>query len=112
MPEKHFANIYPAIYAQLLPTIRQVAKDCGWGIGIHGSMLKDLDIIAIPWTDEALQGKEMVEKVCEAIGGKVGYRSGFAPGKRQGYSIILDFYAHGDIVEGYLDFSISDAREA
>jgi hypothetical protein len=36
-------------YASILPGIREAAKACGYAIGVHGSMRRDLDLIAIPW---------------------------------------------------------------
>lgn len=41
-----------AFYESILPAIREVARECGYAIGVHGSMRRDLDLIAIPWTDE------------------------------------------------------------
>lgn len=111
MIDKKPANCYPAIYAQILPVIREIAGECGWGIGLHGSLLKDLDLIAIPWKDDATSDEEMVKRIADEIGGKVGYMSGFGPGHRKGFSIIFDYNAHGKITEGYVDFSIADPRQ-
>lgn len=39
-----------------LPDFRliwEVARGCGYAIGLHGSMKRDVDLIAVPWTDEA-----------------------------------------------------------
>ena len=111
MSKKPPANFYPAIYAQMLPTIRDIARECGWGIGLHGSLIKDLDLIAIPWIDDATSARDMVERISDNIGGKVGYGSGFAPGHRTGFSITFDYNAHGKVTEGYIDFSIADPRK-
>lgn len=40
-------------YASIIPTIRTAARDHGYAIGLHGSMRRDLDLIAAPWTEEA-----------------------------------------------------------
>lgn len=39
-------------YESIIPSIRETAKQCGYAIGVHGSMRRDLDLIAAPWTDE------------------------------------------------------------
>ncbi len=59
------------IYAQLLPRIREAAKEMGYTLAIHGSMQRDLDLIAVPWTDAAAEARELVEAVRSAVGGYV-----------------------------------------
>lgn len=39
-------------YISIMPKIREAAKKCGYAIGLHGSMRRDLDLIAIPWINE------------------------------------------------------------
>ena len=39
-------------YLAVLPSIRTVARTLGYGIGVHGSMRRDLDLIAVPWSEE------------------------------------------------------------
>ena len=39
-------------YLGVLPSIRTAARVLGYGIGVHGSMRRDLDLIAIPWEEE------------------------------------------------------------
>lgn len=38
-----------AFYESILPAIREAARKCGFAIGVHGSMRRDLDLIAVPW---------------------------------------------------------------
>lgn len=37
----------------VIAKVREVAKRHGWAIGVHGSLKRDIDLIAIPWTEEA-----------------------------------------------------------
>lgn len=39
-------------YLGILIPIRSAAKKCGYAIGVHGSMRRDLDLIAVPWVEE------------------------------------------------------------
>lgn len=39
-------------YLSVLPSIRAVARVLGYAIGVHGSMQRDLDLIAVPWVDK------------------------------------------------------------
>jgi hypothetical protein len=36
-------------YTSLLPELRRVAREYGYELGLHGSMTRDLDLIAAPW---------------------------------------------------------------
>jgi len=51
-----------------LDQIRAVAKDCGYAIGVHGSERRDLDLIAVPWTPEAVSADQLVTRLCEEVG--------------------------------------------
>ncbi len=59
------------IYAQLLPRIREAAKSLGYAIAIHGTMFRDLDLLAVPWVEDAAPAEELVEVVRDAVGGYV-----------------------------------------
>jgi hypothetical protein len=41
----------PSFYESIIPVIRRVARNCGYAIGVHGSLRRDLDLIAAPWID-------------------------------------------------------------
>jgi hypothetical protein len=56
-----------------LPDFRliwKVARECGYAVGLHGSMMRDCDLIAAPWTDEAVASLELIERLCCALGAK------------------------------------------
>ena len=38
----------------LLPALREVARSCGYAIAVHGSLERDIDLVAIPWADLAI----------------------------------------------------------
>lgn len=71
MSDKPLPNGLVCIYAQLLPRLREVSRECGYALGLHGSMQRDLDIIAAPWTEDAISAKELVERLREEFGGYV-----------------------------------------
>lgn len=52
-----------AFYACMYEDIRQCAMDCGWAVALHGSLASDMDIMAMPWVDNAVSFKEMVDRV-------------------------------------------------
>lgn len=59
------------IYAQLLPTIRAAGKRMGYAIAIHGSMRRDLDLLAVPWVEDAASPQELVDFVAKEVSGFV-----------------------------------------
>ena len=59
------------VYAAKLPVIRQVAAAHGYAIGVHGSMARDLDLIAAPWTEEATPPELLAKEIQVAVGGFV-----------------------------------------
>jgi hypothetical protein len=59
------------IYAQLLPRIRESARRLGYAVTIHGSMYRDLDLLAVPWTEGACDPGELVEEIRVAVGGYI-----------------------------------------
>ncbi len=70
---------------QVVDQIRALARLHGWGIGEHGSMVRDIDLIAVPWTEDAspLQvllsaimqvcGREQFHGVAQKPLGRIGY---------------------------------------
>lgn len=37
----------------IIECMREIARRFGWAIGVHGSLIRDIDLIAVPWTAEA-----------------------------------------------------------
>lgn len=59
------------IYAQLLPKIREVGKKLGYAIAVHGSMYRDLDLLAVPWIETAAPIRDLVAMIAEEVQGYV-----------------------------------------
>jgi hypothetical protein len=51
-------------YLRLLP----VARKCGYALALHGSMNRDLDLIAVPWTNDAIEPEELVDALKKESG--------------------------------------------
>lgn len=61
---------YPLLDETQLPDFEKmfaIAKACGYSIGLHGSMKRDVDLIAAPWTDEACDADELIKALCEGM---------------------------------------------
>lgn len=57
------------IFAAILPAIRTRAREVGYAIGLHGSMVRDLDLIAVPWTHEAVDADALATAIRDVLGG-------------------------------------------
>lgn len=58
-----------AAYAALLPDLVAAAREVGYALAPHGSMARDLDVIAVPWTDEAGSADQLVMRLLSVTGG-------------------------------------------
>lgn len=73
------------LYIESIEYLREVAKDCGYAIAVHGSMARDLDLLACPWTDDAIEPKVLAESVrirLELCTGEKWYARSDDPGRK------------------------------
>lgn len=59
-------TIAPA-YAGLYPCLCEVARKHGYALAIHGSLEHDMDVVAIPWTDEAVDADTLAAALYERV---------------------------------------------
>ena len=52
-----------AFYACMWNDIRQCAMDSGWAVALHGSLTSDMDIMAMPWVEEADTFECLIDKI-------------------------------------------------
>jgi hypothetical protein len=55
-----------------LPAAREVARFNGYAVAVHGSLKRDIDLIAVAWTDQAVSPDELVAALRGAIAGCLG----------------------------------------
>ena len=56
-----------------LPNFRliwEVAEHNGYAVGLHGSMKRDCDLIAVPWVEYAQPPQMLIEMLCVALKAK------------------------------------------
>lgn len=51
----------------LLPALREVAGQCGYAIAVHGSLQRDIDLVAIPWREMEMDADYLVEKLTGVV---------------------------------------------
>jgi len=57
-----------AFYACMWEDFRNVALDCGWALALHGSLNSDMDIMAMPWVEDAKPVEEMLQALINLFG--------------------------------------------
>jgi hypothetical protein len=62
------ANGRAAFYATMWGDLRQAAMNCGWALGLHGSLASDMDIMAMPWTNTATSADYMIKQLIGCFG--------------------------------------------
>jgi hypothetical protein len=96
-----------ATHAVILPALVQVGVDCGYAVALHGSLRRDLDLIAVPWVKWAVPPKELVERLARVCHGKVISEPSRHPHGRLSFEIHL-----GEIVQNqynsdpYIDIGV------
>lgn len=58
------ANNAPT-YIALYPKLAELAKRHGYALAVHGSCVRDLDLIAIPWTDNPSDPQSVINDIVE-----------------------------------------------
>lgn len=51
--------------------IWKLARDVGYAVGLHGSLKRDVDLIAAPWTDEAIGNYGLIQHLCAGLNAKM-----------------------------------------
>lgn len=59
-------SLAPA-YAALFPILVDVAREKGYALALHGSMQRDLDLVAVPWIDAAVGPRELVGALADCM---------------------------------------------
>ena len=102
-----------AFFISKLPAIRAAAKTCGYAIGQHGSMRRDMDLIAVPWVETASTKDQLAAAIHKAACGLTGttYRWTTKPLGRVATSMPVCWMEIYDIPNlGCIDLSIMDTR--
>lgn len=106
-----------AFYATLIPYLREIALKNGYALAIHGSMQRDIDLVAIPWVKGAEEPEVLIASLKKAIGGHDVNRLHWVknPEKKPHGRIAWSFYFNEqDAKRGtgpYLDISVMPLSE-
>lgn len=106
---RSFAMV-PYYFLHVVPKLVPVAKRLGYAIALHGSFLRDLDVVAVPWTDEAVSAEELAEALrVEVHGWLLQGKKPIPEVKPHGR---LAWSIHTDEGVGYIDLSVMPRRKS
>jgi hypothetical protein len=60
----------PSLYAYYFERLKDIARGYGYNLVLHGSLNRDLDLVAIPWQLDVKDHDEMIQEFCKVIGGR------------------------------------------
>ena len=82
---------YSPIYAAMYPEMVAIARRYGYALAIHGSMRRDFDVVAIPWTDVTGKPSELVSELIRTFDMKQIGDAGPKPHGRIAYTLSIGF---------------------
>jgi hypothetical protein len=56
----------------VLPPLRLAARGCGYALTVHGSLARDIDLVAVPWEERADEPELLVQRISGVLAGIVG----------------------------------------
>lgn len=108
-----------AAYAGIYPLLCEAVRPLGYALALHGSMGRDLDLLAVPWTEEAAEPDAVVEAIRAAVDGWT--KADPMPGKSRAHgrrcwliwfrSASGESLAHASTGHPYIDLSIMPRME-
>ena len=109
-------DLMQAFFESRLPAIREAAKEHGYAIGLHGSMRRDLDLIAAPWREGAAEPDTLAHAIAMAACGitRAGaYEWEKKPAGRVATCLPICWtHRHGVLSDGHIDLSVMPAQGA
>lgn len=61
-----------AFLDECLEDLRLCARGCGYALMVHGSLSRDIDVLAVPWTERADGPEFLRDRLCGALAAKFG----------------------------------------
>lgn len=96
-----------AAYAGIYPSLVEIGREHGYAVAVHGSLARDLDLIATPWVEHYSAPDDFVKDIAYKLGAIAGEdlvvvwpndpRWGPKPHGRLCYTIVLDGGAFIDL---------------
>jgi len=96
-------------FAAIIGPIRMAAHELGYAIAVHGSLRRDIDLVAIPWTKDAASKEALLSALCDRVGG-IPEPDGWRPRPHGRFAHIVR--VPGQNPQTYIDLSVMDVRQS
>jgi len=114
-PPKKPIHAKPCLYAFYYEELKTIAREYGYNLVLHGSMNRDLDLIAIPWVNDPKDEFEMIQHFDRHLRGyyseqKDNYLFSMLPAGRKSYVINLNrsgAWNNYEDAQYYIDISVT-----
>jgi hypothetical protein len=63
-------------YVWAYPILAEIANEHGYALAIHGSVTRDLDLVAIPWIEEVKAAEDLMQAIAKYVGRYMGGLTG------------------------------------
>lgn len=109
----------PQFYAYVFHDLQKIAADLGYNLVLHGSMNRDMDLVAIPWVNDPAPEVLLIQELdkflrgisYEEVSAPRGYMFSELPGGRRSYVINLNrkrlWDGSANDEQYYLDISVT-----
>jgi len=101
--EQVVTNGRAVFYASMWPDFRQAALEKGWALGLHGSLANDMDIMAMPWIENASPVWDLIFALMKCFDKpkKIHVTETYMPNNRRVFTLSIwsDFYLDINIIE-------------
>lgn len=99
LPQSVRFPFIPAWYGLYFVGMCKTARECGYALALHGSLQRDCDTIAAPWTEAAVSAEDLIARLVERHGLMLGNPGdGTAkPHRRRAWSLHMGGHFYFDV---------------
>lgn len=88
---KPLPSYAPVYAAALYPGLATIAREHGYALAVHGSLQRDFDLVAVPWTEAAAAPDEFVAAIVGRYAVRVIGEPTAKPHGRVAYALSVGF---------------------
>jgi hypothetical protein len=96
-------------YWEVLPVMKDMARRLGWCLALYGPLRRDLDMVAIPWSEEAVAHDHLLRELIRTFGGRYSNEILDRPTLRKDMTVLCRKRLLRDN-GSYIDVSVIDPR--
>ena len=104
------AKAKPSFYAHCYQYLQQISRELGYNLLIHGSMDRDMDLVAVPWTDSPKTHLELLQafnKFLNGIEGGALVNDQFFTYEQEEQNILEKYYCFSKLPGGRSSYIIN-----